>query len=324
MPPSTNSPGAKVLAGVVPFLSANGQPPVGVLTVFAISRRVVESVVRSWRELSGAARPDPFVGADRCGGAGEVGHDEDVAHLVEAGNSPVGVRADRVLEEPEAERGGAVVGVAVGAEIDDRVGRSSADRHTVSGGEDVGDVSLVLRRARRCARRDQPLIQIVDVLGRAAGEDVIVGRIHRVVYEGDAAGDRAAGVLAGVEDGVVVDLVPVVRGLRRRVAIELEEGAKGRRDAGLEPFQAGGDVTTPPGRPGGNWVGCALPRLRGGQRMISVLSSSRGVGCTGPPSRRRVVVVRRRAVGMHFVKDQARAEEVGTLTSSSLTEWHPW
>src|SRR5262249_28438032 len=92
----------------------------------------------------GAARPDPFGGADRSGGASEVGHNEDVAHRVGAGKSPVGVLADRVLEEPKAERGAAGVVEAVGAEIDDRVVHS-ADRHTVSGGEGVGDVRLVLR-----------------------------------------------------------------------------------------------------------------------------------------------------------------------------------
>src|SRR5438874_12470490 len=42
MPPSKNSPGRKVLLGV-PLLSANGQPPEAVLTVFTVAKMLLES-----------------------------------------------------------------------------------------------------------------------------------------------------------------------------------------------------------------------------------------------------------------------------------------
>src|SRR5438105_3173787 len=56
MPPSKNSPGRKVLLGV-PLLSANGQPPEGVLTVFTVAQRLLASGVRDWREP--LSPPDP-------------------------------------------------------------------------------------------------------------------------------------------------------------------------------------------------------------------------------------------------------------------------
>src|SRR3954447_24358222 len=56
MPPSKNSPGRKVLSGV-PLLSANCQPPEGVLTVFTVAQALLGSTARSWREPS--EPPDP-------------------------------------------------------------------------------------------------------------------------------------------------------------------------------------------------------------------------------------------------------------------------
>src|SRR5262249_6056899 len=129
-------------------------------------------------ERAGGVIPLPLVdhGRGHRAADAEIGEDEDVAVAVGAGEglALAGHAADRVLEEPEAHRGVAAVVEAGGAGVEDLVAVGSL----VQGSEGVFDVVLALRLA--AGREPGPLLDAGDVLGAAAGEDVITA-VDRIV-----------------------------------------------------------------------------------------------------------------------------------------------
>jgi hypothetical protein len=150
----------------------------------------------------------------------EVEDDEDVAFGVDTAELETavggGVRLpDRVLEEPEAGGGVTARLIAIEAEIRERVAVLG-----IGSREGVLDVVLVLD----AAALPEPRADVIDVLGVAAGEDVVV-QVEAVRDEPRAISTRCPGL----------DLVPVVgqcrTGVVDGIAVELEEvGADRRRD----------------------------------------------------------------------------------------------
>src|SRR5262249_5441149 len=170
------------------------------------------------------ARRVPRVDGDRRRRAAvaEVADHQHVAGLVHAAEAgaaadAVAAQPDRVLEEPEALLRVAAVVEAVRAEE-----QHLALCRVVPRGEAVQQVVLVGQPARAVLPR--PLIDVLRVLGPAAGED---GGVR--VRLGDPVDCESAGRVVcrgavGAGD-LVTDVVPVVtqyRGIVGRVAVELE------------------------------------------------------------------------------------------------------
>src|SRR5262249_53481853 len=147
--------------------------------------------------------------------------------------------ANGVLEEPEADGGGAVVGKAVSAVVN-----VLAAAGEVIGGVGVGDFVLVRHRARGVT----PVGDVEVVLRAPRGESGGPARVYDDPGVGErsaaGAGPRRHGGGTGAAGRRAEDIVPVIarhRGSIDGVLVEFKKGGVDRRrQAILEPFQVNG------------------------------------------------------------------------------------